>query len=287
MAQRNRLSCLRISLFWIIVLVIYDQFLRSKYSCELSRIESDDFFCELDDDWRRRKNLFHIQHNRNHHRDSPYTFFQNNYEPTFSCRYEQRLGNNGDGGKWICDVFQLLKRSNCLVYSFGSNGEFSFENETKRVLPNCEIHTFDRKLFNCTTFCQFHRVRIGNGTHSGTKSLHMIMKDLNHEQRYLDILKIDVEGSEFEFFDDLFRRKDFISQNIRQILVEVHFSGTIEKVENTTAFNYNKIHDLFRLFHENNYIIFHKEVNLFNPYWAFEFSLIRMNKRFFFSSTTD
>lgn len=281
MTQRNRLSCLKIFLFLIVCFVIYYRFIRNQYSCELSRIESDDFFCELNDDWQRRKQRFHIQHNRNHDRDSKFTFFQNNYEPTFSCRYEQRLGNNGDGGKWICDVFQLQTRSNCLIYSFGSNGEYSFENETKHFLPNCEIHTFDKKFYNGTTFCQFHQVRVGNGTHSDTKSLRMIMKELKHDQRYLDILKIDVEGSEFEFFEDLFRQTDSISERIRQILIEIHFSGVVQQVGNTSTFDYNRVHRLFQLFHLKQYVIFHKEVNLFNPYWAFEYSFIRMNKRFF------
>lgn len=281
MTQRYRLSCLKISLFWLVSFLIYFQFTRREYSCELSRVESDDFFCEIDDDWQRRKELFQIQHQRNHFRDTKFLFFQDNYEPTFSCRFEQRLGNNGDGGKWICDVYQLRTRSKCLVYSFGSNGEFSFENETKRVLPNCEIHTFDKKIFKCSNFCHFHQVQLGNHRDSRTKSLRMIMKELKHQHRYLDILKIDVEGAEFDIFEDLFGTKDFISENIRQILVEVHFLGITETVNNVTTFNYKRLHRLFQIFHENNYVIFHKEVNLFNPQFSFEYSFIRMNKRFF------
>ncbi|CAF1218268.1 unnamed protein product [Rotaria magnacalcarata] len=247
---------------------------------ELSRIESDDFFFETNSDWNRRKELFHLQHDRNQYLNSPNMFFQDNYEPTFSCRFEQRLGINGDGGKWICDVYRLKKLKSCLIYSLGSNGEFSFENETKRLLPNCDIHTFDMKVFNCTNICTFHQVKIGDGINE-TKTLRMLMSDFNHTQRSLDILKIDVEGSEYEFFDELFSKKDHVSENIRQILVEIHLSRILKQVNNVAVYDYGKIHRLFELFHENHFVIFHKEVNLYNPHNAFEFSFIKLNRKFF------
>ncbi|CAF3064987.1 unnamed protein product [Rotaria socialis] len=247
---------------------------------ELSRIESDDFFFETNNDWNRRKELFHLQHNRNQYFNSPSMFFQDNYEPTFSCRFEQRLGINGDGGKWICDVYRLKQLKSCLIYSLGSNGEFSFENETKRFLPNCDIHTFDMKVFNCTNICTFHQVKIGDGINE-TKTLRMLMSDYDHTQRSLDILKIDVEGSEYEFFDELFSKKDHVSENIRQILVEIHLSRILKQVNNVTVYDYEKIHRLFELFHENHFVIFHKEVNLYNPHNAFEFSFIKLNRKFF------
>ncbi|CAF0933781.1 unnamed protein product [Adineta ricciae] len=252
----------------------------SEPNCRLSWLESDEFFCEDDHDWQRRKDRFHLQHNRNQFSGPHYMFFQDNYEPTFSCRFEQRLGCNGDGGKWICDPYRLQNKTSCLIYSLGSNGEFSFENETKRLLPNCDIHTFDRKQFNCTEICTFHQANIGSGLHD-TKSLRMIMSELNHTGQYLDILKIDVEGSEYEFFKDLFNTTDHLSENIRQILVEIHLSNLVKKVNNETIYDFQPAHDLFQLFHEKNYVIFHKEVNLYNPHMAFEFSFIKMNKKFF------
>jgi hypothetical protein len=250
------------------------------HDCELSLNESNDFFCENNNDWNRRKELFYLQHNRNQFQDTAYMFFQDNYEPTFSCRFEQRLGINGDGGKWICDPYRLKQAESCLIYSLGSNGEFSFENETNRYLPNCDIHTFDMKNFNCSDICTFHQVKIGDGL-NGTKTLRMIMSDLNHTGRYLEILKIDVEGSEYEFFDDLFNKTDQLSDNIRQILVEIHLSKIIRKINNDTVYDFYKIHRLFQLFHDQHFVIFHKEVNLYNPHNAFEFSLVRLNEKFF------
>ena len=39
----------------------------------------------------------------------------------------------GDNGKWVCGLRTLLKRSPCIVYSFGCNGETSFEQDILRA----------------------------------------------------------------------------------------------------------------------------------------------------------
>ena len=38
-------------------------------------------------------------------------WFQRNWEPSFSCGFEQRIGAAGDGGKWVCDVATIAKRA--------------------------------------------------------------------------------------------------------------------------------------------------------------------------------
>ena len=38
-----------------------------------------------------------------------------------------------DNGKWVCGLRTLLKRSPCIVYSFGSNGKTSFEQDILRA----------------------------------------------------------------------------------------------------------------------------------------------------------
>jgi hypothetical protein len=39
----------------------------------------------------------------------------------------EKLGKLSDGGKWVCGVDAFLQRPGCVVYSFGSNGDTSFE----------------------------------------------------------------------------------------------------------------------------------------------------------------
>lgn len=72
----------------------------------------------------------------------PGTFYQNNYEPDFVCQHERRIGRLGDGGKWICDPHRISEQEDCLVYSVGSNNDFSFEQSVLNDIgPHCEIHT--------------------------------------------------------------------------------------------------------------------------------------------------
>ncbi|CAF5157758.1 unnamed protein product, partial [Rotaria sp. Silwood1] len=61
---------------------------------------------------------------RTHH-----IFFLSNWEPNFHCSHASRIGNMGDGGKWVCDLYRLKSRRDCLIYSAGSHGTFSFETE--------------------------------------------------------------------------------------------------------------------------------------------------------------
>ena len=53
------------------------------------------------------------------------------------------MGKLGDGGKWICDPHRIREeQEECLVYSVGSNNDFSFEQAILEVVgEHCEIHT--------------------------------------------------------------------------------------------------------------------------------------------------
>ncbi len=252
--------------------------------CYLSMIESDGWFCEKDSDWERRKMIHHMQDKRNHISDDRDLFFQNNWEPTFHCEFERRLGKIGDGGKWICDIhrFEEIDDGKLLIYSFGSNGDFSFERAIKEYLIEAEIHTFDVDLFECPdNVCTFHQARLDNGENDGSKSLQMIINDLGHQNRQIHILKVDIEGSEFNVFEELFipsiqNQRDI--PYIRQILFEIHLGDRRSEEESRRA------HKLFELFRSNNYAIFHKEANVFGAQDFFEYALLRLNPAFFNSS---
>ena len=246
--------------------------------CHLSMKESDNWFCESDINWKLRKTNHHIQNKHNRMSDTRKLFFQNNWEPTIHCEFERRLGNTGDGGKWVCDIhrFEQIDNRNKLVYSFGSRSDFSFERAIKAELPTAEIHTFDMRLYKCLdNVCIFHQARLGDGKSDNSTTLQMIMNKLGHQQREIHILKVDIEGSEFKLFEELFKHPTDIPY-IRQILVEIHLIGKDEKAS-------RQVHNLFKLFHLYNYAIFHKEVNLYEPSNVFEYSLLRLNPAFFIS----
>ncbi len=34
-------------------------------------------------------------------------YFQSHWEPSWNCELEERIGNFGDGGKWVCVAYTL------------------------------------------------------------------------------------------------------------------------------------------------------------------------------------
>ena len=138
-----------------------------------------------------------------------------------------------DGGKWLCALDSL--RPGCVIYSIGSNGEFSFEYDMVLSTP-CEIHTFD-----CTVEpkdlpadldrrgagrVHFHPWCVGlPGGQSGPNfySWEELTAKLGHAQ--VDLKKIDTEGAEFRVFETLFAnalRGRSLSLLPMQISMEVH-----------------------------------------------------------------
>ncbi len=276
-SSRSSLSCLPNSNYPSISSQI------SCNQCGLSLQESDDWFCDFDREWRRRKSLHHIQDQKERQ-----FFFLHNWYPTIHCDFEQRIGV-GDGGRWVCDIHKLQYTNSTppLVYSFGSDGDFSFEKAIKQELPKSEIHTFDQSVYACpANICQFHQVYVGDGRRDRSKSLQMIMNDLNHQRRDIDILKVDIEGGEYNLFIELFaltNKGNSASQSftaevlpyIRQILVEIHFQSDEDEGES------RRVHTLFENFRRNNYVIFHKEANIHGCQRVFEYAFIRLNPKFF------
>ena len=260
--------------------------------CVLSLMESDGWICESNDDWNLRKQLHRVQDRRNRKTNTVSAFFEKNWEPTIHCSFDQRIGNIGDGGKWVCDIHKLkINNTKPLIYSFGSKGDFSFEKAAKEVLPNAEIHTFDSRVYTCPPgVCTFHQATIGDGKKAETKSLTMIIDELGHQQRTIDIFKVDIEGSEYAMFTEFFKHplntnsdNDAQENNrklpyIRQIQMEIHLSKNNGDQSSLAA------HELFELFRFNNYAIFHKEANLYCPRSCFEYAFLRLNRKFFIAS---
>lgn len=191
----------------------------------------------------------------------PGKFYQTNYEPDFVCQHEQRIGQLGDGGKWVCDPHRISEQKDCLVYSVGSNNDFSFEKSIlERIGHHCEIHTFDfgdyregaRQVGNRThngevkAAVTYHQFGLGEDNPPEFKSLATVVNEFGHRNRTVDIFKIDCEGCEWETAKHWFEA----DITLRQIQIELHQSHPI----NTPKF--------FDMMYENNYVITHKESNI-------------------------
>jgi hypothetical protein len=155
----------------------------------------------------------------------------------FTCPSLEKIGGLGEGAKWICDIDRLATQverrrqkakkqskydpdaKHCLIYSIGSNGDYKFEDAVvDRLGQLCEIHVFDmgaldRGAENANRGIIFHKWGLASsysivnnnevtqlGNNITTHTFQEIKKLLGHEDRTLDVFKIDCEGCEWYVF---------------------------------------------------------------------------------------
>ena len=62
-------------------------------------------------------------------------------EKSYACQSSARIGRIGDGGRNICLDHISFGNSECVVYSFGVNFDFSFDKAM--AILGCKVHSFD------------------------------------------------------------------------------------------------------------------------------------------------
>ena len=136
------------------------------------------------------------------------------------------LAEKLDGGKWICGLEKIAEKPRCVVYSFGSQGNFDFETAVHRTAPQCEIHTFDctytPKPNTVPPFISYYKLclsgKSGNIAGLGeAETLSGIRRRLQHD--FVDIFKVDIEGHEWAMIDEIHKSLPF---SFGQMLVELH-----------------------------------------------------------------
>jgi len=151
-----------------------------------------------------------------------------------------------DGMKSVCmDPALAPDPSNCLVYSFGINYEWSFDKDLEGY--GCQVYAFDPSMFQSDYdyFERIHFFREGIGhrdiattSENGWKlsTLESIYERLKHihGEKAIDILKIDIEGTEWNVIPQLIQSG--ILKHVRQLALEIHFTDksihSIAEVEN-------------------------------------------------------
>ncbi|KAF9179694.1 hypothetical protein BGZ51_004748 [Haplosporangium sp. Z 767] len=159
---------------------------------------------------------------------------QFNYGNNFVCPHEiQRVGPLNDGGKWICgmSLYEEHPRAKCVIYSFGVNYETRFEGEMLDR-TDCEIWAYDASVTSMgpeatSSRSHFYPYFIGredkvdqNG--KTWKTLKTLMKENGHD--WIDILKVDIEGSEYPTFDAIMDDFDVLPFSQLQMELHVHES---------------------------------------------------------------
>jgi len=198
--------------------------------------------------------------------DNPPAWYQNNWEPDFSCKHERRIGGLGVGGRWLCDPHRIPRivqeredngGQGCLIYSVSPLGDLKFEFDIRKRLGNelCEIHVFDNskhydsyKLLDMENV-HFHPWALEGSTKLSSARHFMTLQEtietLGHRKRVIDVFKIDCERCEWESYNDWFN-SDVV---MMQILVETHGSP-------------KEANSFFETMQKLNYVTFHKEPNI-------------------------
>jgi len=157
--------------------------------------------------------------------------------PAFSCPFPVwRVGIMGDGGKWVCGVERVINQKKCVIYSMGVESQSSFEAEILRTSDSCIVYGFD---FSVTQWgpelrndpilsprAKFHPYKIGGvDRHDASPkeyTLKGIMEENNHE--FINILKVDIEGSEFEALIAVIDSFKGEPLPFGQLQLEIHFN---------------------------------------------------------------
>jgi hypothetical protein len=202
-------------------------------------------------------------------------FYHKNYEPEWTCDYEERMGSYGDGGKWVCNAYKIRAMTDCVVISIGSNDEWSFETAVHDLNPSCEIFTFDHTLENPhpPPFVKFFAFGVSSrDAKPNMVTLKGLLKMAGIAQRKVEILKIDCEACEYDVYTS------FSFSFIRQVLIELHIP--LPRVHNS-AMNvsqwFEKNHLFFAWMQQHGYVTFHKEANLGCRGSCMEYGFIKLN----------
>ncbi|GBG00334.1 hypothetical protein Rsub_13104 [Raphidocelis subcapitata] len=155
------------------------------------------------------------------------------FNPFIACPPEQplrRVGSAADGGKMLCDLSRL--QPPCVIYSLGSNGDYSFEREMLD-LTKCDIHTFDCTFDGRSQSSRhfYHKTCLGLPS-SGPlfKEYDTVLAELGHGR--VDFLKIDIEGHEPSVLQSLTTNKGPLP---RQVAIEMHMRSAVGAVAPATT----------------------------------------------------
>ncbi|XP_069993235.1 probable methyltransferase-like protein 24 [Penaeus vannamei] len=208
------------------------------------------------------------------HLTTPRDYFLHLKKPQFWCRKLAMLGGSltcspygdeqgRDGNKLVCldpplDLPPGPDARQCLTLSFGTQKEVSFD-KAVQGLP-CEVHMFDvldykpLARFENPRHVYFHQVGLA---HNKRKNFYMNLNETfsmdtlvghlianNITYRPVHILKVDIEGDEWEVFEHL--AKEPILDIVGQIAVEVHVEEIL-KLRTEEIFGYlQRRYDILR-----------------------------------------
>ncbi|ELT91435.1 hypothetical protein CAPTEDRAFT_229249 [Capitella teleta] len=153
-------------------------------------------------------------------------------KPKYKCRRSNVYGKINNGGYDLCeDDSFALKKGDCIVYSLGiANSGIQFEEGISKEY-DCEMHVFQAK-WNVSLITiddeapgkwNHHDYSLWGDNFEGPDGVVMrrfgtILKEMQHENRIIDILKIDAQGGEWPFLRDLSLNHKLL-KNVKQVIL--------------------------------------------------------------------
>ncbi|MEO7768917.1 MAG: FkbM family methyltransferase [Ferruginibacter sp.] len=134
------------------------------------------------------------------------------------------FGKQGDG-TYILPVDLIEDSADYKLLSFGISNDISFEKDFYARFKNIGIYAFDPtidELPEKNDHIKFFKIGLAgrNITRKGLFTLSEIIRKLDLSNQYKYILKIDIEGWEWEFLSEV----DFELLDIPILAIELHFS---------------------------------------------------------------
>ncbi|XP_047476109.1 probable methyltransferase-like protein 24 [Penaeus chinensis] len=193
-----------------------------------------------------------------------------------------------DGDKKLClDPFVRPTSNSCLVYSFGIGYDFSFDAAMGKY--GCQVFSFDddnahelldRNPYPRVTFLRLRlaagrSVKVERTYDPETKSeyiylyrpLDNIMYLLGHPKANVDVLKIDVDGPEWEIFEDSIFKTDVLERT-KQLSMEIHLGVFLDPQLDTglpLSLTLQKYTRVLRGLEDRGFHLTYNEPNIFHP----------------------
>ena len=145
-----------------------------------------------------------------------------------------------DGQKAVCmDAAVAPVPGRCLVYSFGNNGEWSFDDQMAEF--GCHVHVFDPSVYSWnhrrSNRTWFYRIGVSGSAESRNAkgwrmmTLQAIRRQLGHQNVTIDYLIMDIEGDEWTILSRWLAEWTPQQWNqIKQLALEVHLGNPSEMV---------------------------------------------------------
>ena len=205
-----------------------------------------------------------------------------NWEPWYSCDLEERLPTRlHDGPKWVCGA--AFHPTPCNLVSLGSNFDASFERAMheaagcRRYIVDPTLAPFPRKLqaFSSSVEKIGAHVNVSFGVGKDGTLVHIMLEKNKTRMvglrrllterypgptRHISILKVDVEGAEYDVLRDAYRMCADGELTIDQLLVEVH-AGLAIKSGNRLEYTVRDLHAAFADADRCDLLLHHKERN--------------------------